>query len=84
MATELETIVTDEEIEKAWGYANFGSKSKRDVIKHTLLKRASFWHCGHTAAQICIELGLLTKKKKMLTQKGGRYLWEAFKEWANY
>ena len=72
----VEDIVSDEELEKAFGNASYGM-SKRAVVAHTLLKRASFYHCGFTSIQICMELGLL-KKNHNLTIKGGKYLWEAF------
>jgi len=81
-------MVSDEELDKAFAYAKFGIPY-RDVIKLTLLKRASFYHCGHTAIQICEELGLLAfddseRGVTELTHKGGKYLWEAFSEGSNF
>jgi len=70
-------MITDEEIEKVWGNANFGSMSKRDVIQFGLLKCVSGYHQGHTSRQIITELGLITEKYN-ITKKGRAYLWEAF------
>ena len=82
---ELYIIVTDKQLCEAWGSANFGKElSMRDVVKLTLLKRASHYHCGHTARAICIDLGLLTPKKEILTSKGGKYLWSAYSEGSNF
>jgi len=80
---ELQEIVSDQDLDKVWGSASFGI-SRRDVIKYTLLKRASRYHCGHTARVICTELGLITPKAENLTAKGGRYLWAAFSEGSNF
>ena len=74
---ELQKIITDEELDKAWGYANFGNCSKRDILRSTLLKCASGYYTGHTAKCIVEELGLVTKKWT-LTKKGKQYLYEAF------
>lgn len=81
---EIEELLTDEQINKAWGYANFGDTPKRDVIKLELLKCASGYYTGHTATCILAELGLTnmpdrTKKKYWkLTQLGREYLYLAF------
>ncbi len=75
--SELEKMVSDADLKKAFQNANFGVEP-REVIRHTLLKRASYYHSGFTSICICVELGLLTKKRRQLTKKGGQYLWEAF------
>lgn len=77
MNQELRKLVTDEEIDKAWGNANFGSESKRDVIKDALLQLAGDFRTGHTAECILKELGLVGTNIS-LTKKGKRYLFYAF------
>jgi hypothetical protein len=73
----VEEILTDEQINIAWGNANFGSISKRNVIAGALLKCASGYYTGNTAKCIVEELGLVTKKWT-LTKLGKRYLFAAF------
>ena len=70
-------IITDEQINKAWGHASFGDASKRDVIANSLLKYASGYSTGYTANYICKELGLITKGDN-LTTLGKRYLFAAY------
>lgn len=70
-------IITDEQINKAWGNASFGDTSRRDVIANSLLKYASGYSTGHTANCICRELGLITKGDN-LTTLGKRYLFSAY------
>lgn len=78
--SELKKMITDEAIEKAWGNANFGpNPDKREIIKDTLLKIACGYNTGHTAKQICNELGLLKGSYK-LSKKGGAYLYQACTE----
>ena len=73
----VEQILTDEQINIAWGNANFGSISKRNVVAGALLKCASGYYTGNTAKCIVEELGLVTKKWT-LTKLGKRYLFAAF------
>ena len=75
--SELQKIISDEELNKVCGNANFGNCSKRDVLRSTLLKCASGYYTGHTAKCIVEELGLVTKKWT-LTKKGKQYLYESF------
>lgn len=71
-------IITDEQIDKAWGHANFGAgQTKRDIIKYAVLKAACGYKNGHTADCIIYELGL-TRKTGLLSNKGREYLWECF------
>ncbi len=71
-------IVTDKQIDLAWGNANFGeTHSKRAIIANTILKCASGYQTGHTAECIVEDLGLVTKDWK-LSQRGQRYLFAAF------
>ena len=75
---KVEDLVTDKQIDLAWGNANFGvTHSKREVIANTLLKCASGYHTGHTAKCIVEELGLVTQKWQ-LRQRGKRYLFAAY------
>lgn len=71
---ELQSLITDEQLDNAWGNANFGKVSKRDLVANTLLKCASGYSTGHTAKCICQQLGLITTKYT-LTVKGKEYLW---------
>ncbi len=70
------TIVSDDELTRAWGYANFGSRSKREVIIDTLTKVAQGWGTGHTAMCIVKELGLVVSRNNQvgLSDKGLQYL----------
>lgn len=70
-------LVTDAQVDLAWGNADFGNISKREVIANTLLKCASGYHTGHTASCIVQELGLVTQNWK-LSQRGKRYLFAAY------
>lgn len=75
---ELEQLVSDEEIENAWGNSNFGnSLTKRQIIANGVLKYASGYHSGSTLQAILKELGLLTIQLS-LTKKGKSYLWLSF------
>ena len=75
-----EDLVTDKQIDIAWGHADFGGKhSKREVISNALLKFACGYETGHTAYAICEELGLISQEyKPQLTPRGKRYLFAAF------
>lgn len=74
----IQEIITDEQINAAWGNASFGKDvSKREVIANALLKYASEYGTGYTIEQICRELGLITKQCKLNT-RGKQYLYEAY------
>lgn len=75
----LEEIITEEQINTAWGNASFGKGvTKREVVANALLKYASEYGTGYTIEQICRELGLITKKCK-LTTLGKQYLYDAYR-----
>jgi hypothetical protein len=76
-ANSVEEIVTDAELEAAFGHSNFGSMPKRDVIKESLLKCLGGYTTEHTAKFITHELGLIYANKWDLTQKGKEYLYLA-------
>lgn len=69
--TSREKVVTEADLDKVWGNANFGSSSRMDVIKYGLLKVASGYYQGHTSATILRELGLITESYNLTTK--GRY-----------
>jgi hypothetical protein len=74
---KVNDIVTDSQVELAWGNANFGDVSPRDVIANTLLKCAVGYATGRTARVICEELGLVTGDWQ-LSQRGKAYLFAAY------
>ena len=75
----LAEIISDDEILRVHGHANFGSDiTPREVVNEGVLKYA-FGHCsGHTQLCILMEHGLITKPRPgryeaSLTKKGKRY-----------
>lgn len=82
-----EEIITDEEITKAWGNANFDSflnENKRELINNTVLKCASGYYTGFTARTIITALGLASSDSWTLTAKGKEYLYCAFSQGKSY
>jgi len=77
MKTEQE-ILSDDELSAAWGNANFGAATKREVVANTLLKCASGFHTGSTARAIVRELDLVKPLNWALTKKGKEYLFSVF------
>ena len=73
----VEEIITDEQLAKAWGYANFGNTDKREIVANVLLKCACGYYTGATAKAIVSELGLVGKNWT-LTKLGKKYLWAAY------
>lgn len=72
-------IVTDAEIDRVHGHANFGGMGKREVVNDGVLKYAFGYTGGHTQLTILLEHGLLRKPRpgkysSTLTRKGQRYL----------
>ena len=76
LAEERE-VIPGHVIEAVHANANFGSISKRDVVRQGVLKAASGYHQGSTSQAICLEHGLITHTQT-LTTKGRMYLWAAF------
>lgn len=74
-----ESMVTMDEIESAWGDADFGPWGKREVVKGSLLNRASGYYTCHTATKMLIKLNLLTPTTNKLTKRGMYCLYEFFK-----
>ncbi len=75
----VENLITDKQIDIAFAHANFGDRSKRDVVRFALMKTAHGYYNGHTADSIITELGL--KQNEHLTELGVRYLFAAFPEY---
>ncbi|MEA8592300.1 hypothetical protein PZT57_27000 [Pseudomonas aeruginosa] len=70
-------IVSDSDLDKAYGQASFGDMSKRDVVRQGVLKCASGLYQGQTSKTICQNLGLIDLEYRV-TPKGRDYLWAAF------
>ena len=69
--------LSEEEIIRAFGHANFGFATPVEIVSQGLLKCASGYYQGYTSTQILIELGLITKKYR-LTTRGEKNLWDFF------
>ncbi len=74
-----EEILTDRQINDAWGNADFGQVDKRKIIGNALLKYATGRKTGRTIESICLELGLITKRCA-LSVKGKIYLFAHFSQ----
>jgi hypothetical protein len=73
-ADTVEQLVTDEDLERAWGNANFGGMTPREVIRLGTLKCLAGWYQGYTSKTICTELGLIDSQYRV-TAKGRAYIW---------
>ena len=71
-------LLSDDLIEKAFENTNFGSMTKRDLVRYGLLKVASGYYNGHTLKSILMELGLIHSQTGNITKLGKQYLYEAF------
>lgn len=75
----LEAIISDEEIVRVHGHANFGpTMTPRDVVNEGVRKYAVGYTSGYTQLTILLEHGLITKPRPgryeaSLTKKGKRY-----------
>ena len=79
MAKRPEDLISDAEIERVHGNANFGSMSKRRVVDEGVLKYAFGYTSGSTQLAILREHKLLRAPQpgsyaSTLTKKGFRYL----------
>ena len=70
-------IISNGEIKKVHGNANFGGMSKRAVVNLGILKCASGYYQGSTSRAIITEHNLINRNYE-LTLKGRQYLWAAF------
>lgn len=69
-----EQIISEEEVIRVHGNANFGTLLPRDVIANALLKYAVGYSTGYTAASICEDHGLVSNSRvvvPVLTKRGG-------------
>lgn len=79
-----EDIITDAEIERVHGHADFGEGTvKREVVNRALLKCACGYYDGHTARTIIADHGLIRDARARgsataLTARGRKYLWAVF------
>ena len=71
-------LLSDDLIEKAFENTNFGSMTKRDLVRYGLLKVASGYYNGYTLKSILMELGLIHSQTGNITKLGKQYLYEAF------
>ena len=65
----VKTVVSDEEIEKAFAGTNFGDRKPRALLGMAVLKTLTGYHSGHTITTIMKELGLIDHRGKT-TKKG--------------
>lgn len=86
--SDVSSIISDAEVIRVHGHANFGAMTPREVVNDGVRKAAVGYHTGHTQFSILREHGLITKPRGMsydvnLTKKGKRYaraLWNADKD----
>lgn len=81
-------MITDEELLKAWGNANFSEhRNKRDILANALLKYSCGYVTGSTIECICDRLNLIIVIKDRykpelshisLTKLGKEYLYSHF------
>lgn len=63
------SVVSDEDIARAFEGTNFGTDKHRDLLHVGVLKKACQYHCGHTITTIMRDLGLI-RTTGALTKKG--------------
>lgn len=78
MTAQLNEIISDAEVIRVHGNANFGTMRPREVVNDGVRKAALGYHTGHTQFCILRDHGLITKPRGMsydvnLTKKGKRY-----------
>ena len=79
MAETVQDVVSDAEIERVHGRADFGSMTKRAVVNEGVLKYSMGYEGGWTQLHILQEHSLVAKfrgtyKSKLTKKKGTRYL----------
>lgn len=85
ISRELE-LISDAEVTRVHGHANFGDMAPRDVIRDGVVKYAMGYTGGHTQLSILIEHALIHKPKpgsyqSTLTKKGRAYLRAIMPTW---
>ena len=71
------SIVSDEDIVRAFEGTNFGTDNHRELLHVGVLKKACQYHCGHTITTIMRDLGLI-RTTGALTKKGVEMLRVAY------
>jgi len=79
MGKSAEQIITDAEVTRVHGNANFGSQAPRQVLADGVWKYSMGYSGGHTQLTILLEHGLIRKPKpgsyrSTLTKRGEAYL----------
>jgi len=74
---KTEKIISNDEIERVHGNANFGAMQKREVVDQGVLKCSCGYFMGSTSTKILEDHGLVDDQYR-LTPKGKMYLWAAF------
>jgi len=70
--------LTDEYIEYAFRGTNFGRTDYRNLLAHSVLKKACGTHCGHTITVIMKQIGLITKVAEVPTKLGKQFLIDCY------
>lgn len=78
-------MITDAQIDAAFDGTNFGTRIKSNRRRHLALwalKIGIGWYCGHTAAAIMLDLGLVSDSlsggRRQITDKGGLFCFDFF------
>lgn len=79
MGLPPEEIISDEQVTRIHGHANFGSMSPRQVLAEGVWKYSMGYTSGYTQMSILLEHGFIRKPKpgqyrSTLTKKGEAYL----------
>ena len=76
-------MITDDQIDEAFDGTNFGPVVESNKRKHValwVLKTGMGWHCGHTAVNVMLDLGLVSGGKRRVTEKGRRFCFDFFSD----
>lgn len=77
---DTRTVVSDDELAKAFAGTNFGDADHRQELHVAVLKKACGYHCGHTITTIMRELGLIGASN-LPTKKGRKLISLAFHQY---
>ncbi|PKE31013.1 hypothetical protein CWS43_10065 [Rahnella sp. AA] len=70
--------LTDEYIACCFGNTNFGRTDYRNLLAHSVLKKACDSHCGHTITCIMKQMGLITRVAEVPTKLGKQFLIDCY------
>ena len=78
LEADLAEVISDDEIARVHGHANFGAITAREVVNDGVRKYAVGYEGGYTQLTILLEHGLITMPRPgsyaaNLTKKGKRY-----------